>query len=241
MGQPTTSQNSLAGNIVSHSSGNSVSTLTKSKASMPASSAMQSWPGNYQSCKRSYQSALSSRRNKGKSYFQPYKIKETWTHDFCVVDKRDQRKVPSTTHKQELREAGLGQKTVIFKNKRGEFRHIQEELFNRYAKLQQAGGFDLYRQGSGKDLIYIKPPPTGYTIPFLKNDYGIKSAIIYVLPIQRDLTMDPEVVENLLVGIITRWFYQGGVNSSFNTQGIISHFGTVYIFTCLCVDNHAIF
>ena len=136
MDQPTTLQNSLAGNIVSHSSGNSVSTLTKSKASMPASSAVQSWPGNYQSCKCGYQSTLSSRRNKGKSYFQPHKIKETWTHDFCVVDKRDQRKVPSTTHKQELCEAGLGQKTVIFKNKRGEFRHIQEELFNRYAKLQ---------------------------------------------------------------------------------------------------------
>ncbi|CAB3989005.1 Hypothetical predicted protein [Paramuricea clavata] len=144
MDQPTTSQN---GNIVSHSSGNSQSTLSKSKASMPASSARQSWPGNYQSCKSSYQSTLSSRRNKGKSYFQPYKIKETWTHgQFCVVANKDQRKVPSTAYKQELREAGLGQKTVIFKNKRGEFRHIQEELFNRFSKLQQAGGFDLYRQ-----------------------------------------------------------------------------------------------
>jgi hypothetical protein len=77
---------------------------------MLASSARQYWPGNYQSCKRSYQSTLSSRRNKGKSYCQPYKIKETWTHEFCVVANKDQRKVPSTAYKQELREAGLGQK-----------------------------------------------------------------------------------------------------------------------------------
>jgi hypothetical protein len=130
-------------------------------------------------------------RKKGKARFQPYKVKETWTHDFCVLSDQDQRKVPPASYKQELREAGLGQKTIVFKNKRGDFKYLQEELFSNYPRLENGGGFDLYRQGSGKELIYIKPPVSGYTIPYLKNDYGIKSAIIYVLPIQRNLSMDP--------------------------------------------------
>ena len=192
-------RNSTTGNTVSPFLGTSQFILNKNKASTTAStsstsSTRLSWPGSYQSCKRSIQTTIRSRGSKGKSRLQPYKIKETWTHDFCVLAEKDQRKVPSTAHKQELREAGLGQRTIVFKDKRGDFRHIQQELFGCFKKLQQAGGFDLYRQGPSKDLIYIKPPATGYTIPFLKNDYGIKSAIIYVLPMQRNLSMEPELV-----------------------------------------------
>jgi hypothetical protein len=89
-------------------------------------------------------------RKKGKARFQPYKVKETWTHDFCVLSDQDQRKVPPASYKQELREAGLGQKTIVFKNKRGDFKYLQEELFSNYPRLENGGGFDLYRQGSGK-------------------------------------------------------------------------------------------
>ena len=135
-------RNSATGNTVSPFSGTSQSILNKNK---PSSSTRLSWPGSYQNCKRSIQTTLSSRESKGKSRLQPYKIKETWTHDFCVLAERDQRKVPSTAHKQELREAGLGQRAIVFKDKRGDFRHIQEELFGCFKKLQQAGGFDLYR------------------------------------------------------------------------------------------------
>lgn len=79
----------------------------------------------------------------------------------------------------------------MFKNKKGDFKHIQEGLYNNFPKLREAGGFELYRQQDGKSLCYITPPASGYTIPFLKYTYGIKSAILYVLPIQRSLSMDP--------------------------------------------------
>lgn len=126
---------------------------------------------------------------------QPYKLKETWTHEFCVVADKDQRQVPSTAMKQELREASLGQRHIVFKNKKGDFKHIQEGLFSNFPKLREAGGFELYRQQEGKNFCYIKPPASGYTIPFLKCTYGIKSAILYVLPIQRSLFMDPVILD----------------------------------------------
>ena len=112
------------------------------------------WPGNYQSQKRHIQTTLATgSRKKGRARFQPYNVKETWTRGFCVLSYRNQRKVPTASSKQELREAGLGQKTIVFKNKRGNFRHLQEELFSNYPRLTD----DLYRQGCGKELIYIKP------------------------------------------------------------------------------------
>lgn len=83
----------------------------------------------------------------------------------------------------------------MFKNKKGDFKHIQEGLFSNFPKLREAGGFELYRQQEGKSLCYIKPPASGYTIPFLKYAYGIKSAILHVLPIQRSISMDPVTLD----------------------------------------------
>lgn len=157
-----------------------------------ANSFASSWPSLGSSGGR--QSSSSSSK-KYTFRFQPYKVKETWTHEFCVLADKDQRQVPSTSMKQELREAGLGQRRIVFRNKKGDFKHIQEGLYNNFPKLSEAGGFELYRQQDGKNLCYIKPPASGYTIPFLKYTYGIKSAILYVLPIQRSLSMDPEPLD----------------------------------------------
>lgn len=74
-------------------------------------------------------------------------------HKFCVVADKDQHQVPSTAMKQELREAGLGQRRIVFKNKKGDFKHIQEGLFSNFPKLREAGGFELYRQQEGTYAI----------------------------------------------------------------------------------------
>ena len=126
--------------------------------------------------------------------FQPYKVKETWFHEFCVLADKDQHKVPTTAMKEELREAVLGQKSIVSKNKKGYSNHHQGELYNNYPKLRASGGFEFYLQGSGKILSYIKLPASGYTIPYLKQDYGIKSAIIYVVPIQNNFSMEAVIV-----------------------------------------------
>ena len=105
------------------------------------------WPNasvNYGSIKKA------PARKKQTYQFQPYKVKETWTHEFCVLADKDQRKVPTTSMKQKLREVGLGQKSIIFKNKKGNFDHMQEVLYSHYPKLKESRGFEFYRQGSGK-------------------------------------------------------------------------------------------
>ncbi|KAJ7377170.1 hypothetical protein OS493_030369 [Desmophyllum pertusum] len=157
----------------------------------------------------------SSSGKKSTFRFQPYKVKETWTHEFCVLADKDQRQTPSTAMKQQLREVGLGQRRIVFTNKKGDFKHIQEGLYNNFPKLREAGGFELYRQQDGKSLCYITPPASGYTIPFLKYTYGIKSAILYVLPIQRSLSMDPVPLDEEEVDdscVQTQECYQCGID-----------------------------
>ncbi|KAJ7392269.1 hypothetical protein OS493_013648 [Desmophyllum pertusum] len=93
----------------------------------------------------------SSSGKKSTFRFQPYKVKETWTHEFCVLADKDQRQTPSTAMKQQLRE---------------------------------------------------------YT-------YGIKSAILYVLPIQRSLSMDPVPLDEEEVDdscVQTQECYQCGID-----------------------------
>ena len=50
----------------------------------------------------------------------------------------------------------------------------------------------LRRCVSGNQLDLIQPPPTGYSVPFVKS-CGIGQAILYVRPIQCDLDTTPEV------------------------------------------------
>jgi len=72
-----------------------------------------------------------------------------------VLADKDQGQVPSASLKQELREACLGQRRIVFRNKKGDFKHIQEGLYNNFPKLSEAGGFELYRQQDGKEKFML--------------------------------------------------------------------------------------
>ena len=55
------------------------------------------------------------------------KILHTWTHDFVCLA-RNQLQTPTITDLQSLKNAGLGKKKIVFKNKRGDNAHIQLTL-----------------------------------------------------------------------------------------------------------------
>ena len=54
-----------------------------------------------------------------------------------------------------------------------------------YPKLKEDSGFELLRSGARPgELLLIKPPPSGYTVPFLRDGAGLGQALIYIKPIQ---------------------------------------------------------
>ena len=66
-----------------------------------------------------------------------------------------------------LQLAGLGEKRflILFSS---DSQNIHAELLERFPKLEDAGGYDFLRLGSGVgSLQLIKPPPGGYSVEYL--------------------------------------------------------------------------
>ena len=103
-------------------------------------------------------------------------------------------KTPSVKEASNLLYAGLGKKRITFSNKQGDFNHLKTTLEKEYPKLSsQKGAFELLRAdrgGATRPLIPIPMTPSGYGIPYLKNAISAH-AIIYVRPIQSELSQDP--------------------------------------------------
>ena len=131
------------------------------------------------------------KRNSTLSQFVP---KDTWTHDFLCLADRYQDYQPTRGQKCELQLAGLGRKKIVFKKDANASAFVAkiEEYF---PKLQSCGGFDILRSGaSNKNLVVISPPPSGYSVPFLREASGLGQALAYIRPLQCSLNMStPEI------------------------------------------------
>ena len=135
----------------------------------------------------SVQSPSASKRRKRNTFF--FK-RETWTHEFfCLADK-DQMVVPSRSLKVQLQEAGLGRKKVCL-NGRADATEVKTTLEESYPKLKEGGGFEILRGPSPSELTLIPPPPSGYTVKFLRNSAGLGQAIAFVRPLQCNLNWEP--------------------------------------------------
>lgn len=101
---------------------------------------------------------------------------------------------PSIKEANNLLHAGLGKRRITFSNKQGDFNHLKTTLEKEYPKLSsQKGAFELLRAdrgGATRPLVPIPMNPNGYGIPYLKNAVSAH-AIIYVRPIQSELSQDP--------------------------------------------------
>ena len=135
----------------------------------------------------SVQSPSTSKRRKRNTFF--FK-RETWTHEFfCLADK-DQMVVPCTSVKIQLQEAGLGRKKVCL-NGRADATEVKTTLEESYPKLKEGGGFEILRRGpSPSELTLIPPPPSGYTVNFLRDSAGLGKAIAFVRPLQCNLNLE---------------------------------------------------
>ena len=124
----------------------------------------------------------------------PIVVKDTWTHDFLLLQSPSSDKTPTVSELTSLSLAGLGRRKVVFNNKRGDFGHLRNTLEKEFPKLQsQMGAFELLRAdrgGSSRPLVPIPVQKDGYSIPFLK-DIISSNAVIYIRPIQSDLDIEP--------------------------------------------------
>lgn len=131
-------------------------------------------------------------RKKGKYTYAPtfFKPRETWTPEFLCLSYSQQDVVPSKDMKWKLQAAGLGKKKICFPSKANaiELKHKLEEV---YPKLASGGGFEILRRGMSNELVLIDPPPSGYSVPFLREIAGLGQAIAFLRPIQCNLDMTP--------------------------------------------------
>ena len=80
--------------------------------------------------------------------------------------------------------AGLGRKKLTFGN-RDDAPTFKRKMEDAYPKLKEGSGFELLRSGARPgELLLIKPPPSSYTVPFLRDGAGLGQALIYIRPIQ---------------------------------------------------------
>ncbi|XP_048854380.1 uncharacterized protein LOC125722238 [Brienomyrus brachyistius] len=122
----------------------------------------------------------------------PKTTKKTFTHRFFCLANRRQELVPGTAEKYELEKAGLGERRLTFSDKfctAAEFANI---LLSHYPALHDCGGYQLLRiRGSSRSrmLAVIDCPSNGYTPHYLCTSANIGQAIIYVRPLQKDISL----------------------------------------------------
>ena len=123
--------------------------------------------------------------------WKPYKIKDTWTHQFLCLSDKDQETIPSREEKYRLNNVGLGERKVVFNDKRGSWEHVKSVLEKDFPKLKDVNGaFEIVRSsGNRRSLELVAIPPMGYTVPFLKEILG--QAIGYIRPFQKNLDLTP--------------------------------------------------
>ena len=128
-----------------------------------------------------------------------FKPRETWTHEFLCLSYCRQEVVSSKEMKWKLQVAGLGKKKVCIYSK-ANATEVKTKLEEVYPKLASGGGFEILRRMSN-ELVLIEPPPSGYSVGFLRDIAGLGQAIAFVRPLQRNLDMSttPSITNSLEV------------------------------------------
>ena len=117
--------------------------------------------------------------------FQCFKPKDSWTHIFVCLSKKDHSYVPSQDETGKLEAAGLGEKTIAFSNRNGSLEHVRSTLKNQFPKLKDLqGGLEILRAANARrNLEVIAIALFRYTVPSFWEALG--QAIAYVRPVQQ--------------------------------------------------------
>ena len=105
------------------------------------------------------------KNGKQKAYLTPCLVKESWTHDFCLLGGRDAHKTPNREEMEILRTAGLGKKKIVFSNKKADHGELSSKIESQYLKVKDGGGFELLRAiGSSNGVRHCNQFPLVHQI-----------------------------------------------------------------------------
>lgn len=138
--------------------------------------------------------SVSTQRTQRKRKVPSYvKLPNTWTHLFLCVAKTTESESPSPNYKQQLNQAGIGEKKLVFE-KNTLCPYFHDKLLEAFPNILQGGGYELlrtkYRSISKLEILQPKSR-SGHNVSDLKE--MIASAKVYIRPIQRDLSLEPAV------------------------------------------------
>lgn len=111
-----------------------------------------------------------------------------WKHCFVCLAWRNQHKIPTTdTEKDDLLEAGLGEKVIEFSSLDASGEEFKE-IYSEYPKLRDGGGFELCRCPPNSRNLEALTSVALSSPAMLKERVG--NARTYIRPLQCDLDMD---------------------------------------------------
>ena len=112
-----------------------------------------------------------------------------WKHCFVCLAWCDQHKIPTTdVEKDDLLEAGLGEKVIEFPSLDASGDEFKEILYSEYPKLRDGGGFELCRCLPNSRNLEALTSVALSSPAMLKERVG--NARTYIRPLQCDLDMD---------------------------------------------------
>ena len=117
------------------------------------------------------------------------KVKKiAWKHRFVCLAWRDQQNIPTTdVEKDDLLEAGLGEKQIEFPSLDTTSEMFKDLLYSAYPKLRDGGGFELCRCLPNSRMLEPLTPIALSSPAVLKERVG--NARTYIRPLQCDLDM----------------------------------------------------
>ena len=127
-----------------------------------------------------------------------------WKHRFVCLARHDQMRIPTTENeKDNLFEAGLGEKCIEFASLDVDGEQFRDILYSSFPKLPKGGGFQLCRCVPNSRQLEPLTAVVHSSPSLLKERVG--NARTYIRPLQRDLDMD--IVSGLPEGVSTCSIY----------------------------------
>ena len=120
--------------------------------------------------------------------------KAAWRHKFVCLAYKDQARIPaSDIDKEELYQAGLGEKEICFPSLNLTPEEFKELLYDQFPPLREGGGYQLLKCLPNSRVMEVLSPNVHASPALLKQRVGTSRT--YIRPLQKDLDLTETVAE----------------------------------------------